>query len=89
MTVDVSEIEQRIVNTIADAELEVEGADCDFTVTVISETFKGLLPVKRQQRVLAGFSDVLASGELHALTVKPYTLEEWNKRITSLVQLSL
>jgi acid stress-induced BolA-like protein IbaG/YrbA len=84
-----NEIEQRIAKVVADSTTEVEGADCDFTVTVISDVFCGLLPVKRQQMVLSGFTDVLASGELHALTVKHYTLDEWNSRYVGLVQLSL
>lgn len=84
-----SEIEQRIVHVIGGAAIEVEGAECDFTVTVISDEFTGLMPVKRQQRILAGFSDLLAAGTLHALTVKPYTLDEWNDRSVGLVQLSL
>lgn len=86
---DSSEIEQRVTAIIGDAEVEVEGADCDFTVTVISDQFKQLMPVKRQQLILSGFSDVIASGALHALTVKPFTPEEWNKRYSSLVQLSI
>lgn len=82
-------IESRIKSAIDDAELEVNGADCDFTVTIISEQFQGLPLVKRQQRILSEFSDLLASGELHALTVKAYTLDEWNQRSNSYIQISL
>lgn len=83
-----TEIEKRIAAIISDAEVEVIGADCDFSVTVISDQFEGLMPVKRQQMILAGFTDVLSSGALHALTVKPYTLGEWNKKYTNLVRIS-
>lgn len=86
---DSVEIEQRIVNIVSDAGVEVLGADCDFSVTVISDEFKGLMPVKRQQMILAGFADVLASGALHALTVKPFTFDEWNKKYSNLVQIGL
>ncbi len=82
-------IESRVKSAIDDAELEVTGADCDFTVTIISEQFQGLPRVKRQQRILSAFSDLLASGELHALTVKAYTLNEWNQRSNTYIQISL
>ena len=81
------EIEKRILNIVDDAEIEVVGADCDFNVTVISNQFSGLLPVKRQQMILEGFKDVLASGTLHALTIKPFTFSEWNKKYSSLVKI--
>ncbi len=83
------EIEQRIVNQIVDAVIEVEGSECDFTVTVISDRFSDLQPMKRQQMVLSAVSDLLSSGALHALTVKPYTHAEWNSRSAGLVQISL
>lgn len=83
------EIEQRIATILGDAEVEVLGEDCDFTVTVISDEFNQLMPVRRQQLVLSGFTDVLASGALHALTVKAFTVEEWNQKYSNLVQISL
>ncbi|HBA34343.1 MAG TPA: cell division protein BolA [Gammaproteobacteria bacterium] len=87
--IDHADITQRIVEQLPGAEVDVEGEDCNATVTVISDRFEGLASVKRQQMVLAGFADVLASGRLHALSVKPYTLAEWNERHTNLVQISL
>ncbi|TGD75337.1 BolA/IbaG family iron-sulfur metabolism protein [Mangrovimicrobium sediminis] len=71
-------------------EIKVEGADCDFTAVVLSEGFAGVSPVKRQQQVLAAFADVIASGELHALSVRALTPEEWQKKqAQSLTQLAL
>lgn len=84
-----ADITQRIVDLLPEAEVDIEGEDCNVVVTVISDHFEGLTPVKRQQVVLAGFTDALANGRLHALSVKPYTLSEWNKRYTNLVQISL
>lgn len=79
-----------IEQAIPDAAVDVEGADCTFTVSVISAAFAGLLPVKRQQLVLNLFTDLLASGELHALTVKAQTPQEWEaKQTAGFVQISL
>lgn len=86
---DVSAVEAIVKQRLPEAEMEIEGADCDFTITIVAEQFSGLNTVKRQQMVLAEFSSYLASGELHALTVNAYTLEEWNNKSSGLVQLSL
>lgn len=84
------EVIDRIQKVLPEAEIMVEGADCDFTAVVLSEGFAGVMPVKRQQQVLAQFGDVLATGELHALSVKAHTPAEWQaKQAQSLTQLSL
>lgn len=85
---DVADVISRIQSGIADASVRVEGADCNFTCTVVSPVFAGLRPVLRQQQVLACFSDELADGRLHALTVMAFTPEE-QRGASSLVQLSL
>lgn len=60
-----------------DAEVKIEGEDCSFSVTVISSAFAGMSLLKKQQSVLATVSDAIASGRLHAMTVKCYTPAEW------------
>ena len=82
------EVEQLILGKLADAEIEVEGADCNFSVTIISSYFEDLLPLHRQKTVLGLFSDQLATGALHALTIKTYTPLEWNNRLGGLLQIS-
>lgn len=84
-----AEIEQRIHGVLPDAAIEVSGEDCSFSVIVISDGFVELNTMKRQQKVLGAFSDVLSSGALHALTIKAYSFDEWNTRASGLVQLSL
>ena len=42
--------------------------------------FQGLSLVKREQAVLAPVSAWLATGQLHAFTVKTYTQAEWDNR---------
>ena len=69
----------RIKQAIPDAEIQVEGADCNFSVVVLSQHFEKMMPVKRQQQILACFSDLLGSGALHALSVKAHTPAEWAK----------
>lgn len=85
------EVVNRIRQAVPDAtDIQVDGADCDFRAIVLSPSFEGLSPVKRQQSVLAQFSDVLSTGELHALSVKAHTPDEWKaKQPQTLTQVSL
>ena len=67
---DINEVTSLIQNEIPDAQVSVEGEGCNFSVTVISAQFAGVSLVQRQRMVMAPFKDKIASGELHALSVK-------------------
>ena len=73
---EISVVKEMIQGQIKDAKITVEGEDCNFSVTVVSDQFQGKLPVARQKSVLSIFKDQLATGELHALTVKALTPAE-------------
>ena len=75
-----SDIEQLVKQGVPDSQVFIEGAGCDFTVTVISEQFADLTAVKKQQLVMATLADALSSGKLHAVSVQTYTPEEWQAR---------
>jgi acid stress-induced BolA-like protein IbaG/YrbA len=80
------EIVQRVNDLHPDATIEAIGEDCSFELSVISDDFAGMNTLQRQQPILALFMDELASGELHALSVKAMTPEEQESR-SGLVQL--
>lgn len=63
------DIAARILAHYPDAQIETEGADCNFSVTVTSEAFKGLSLIQRQQPLLALFREELGSSKLHALSI--------------------
>jgi acid stress-induced BolA-like protein IbaG/YrbA len=73
---DIGDIKAAVTAAIPDCELSVEGEGCNFTLVVVSESFAGLLPVKRQQKVLAPLNQWLATGELHAVSMRTYTQAE-------------
>jgi|TARA_R110001583_G_scaffold79375_2_gene214457 acid stress-induced BolA-like protein IbaG/YrbA len=75
--VEISEIVTLIEQKITPVSVAVDGADCSFKVRVISAEFAQMRPVQRQQKVLGCFSEFLADGRLHALTVEAFTPEEW------------
>ncbi|MGM0703129.1 MAG: BolA family protein [Pseudomonadota bacterium] len=51
-------------------------SETHFKVTLVSERFEGLMPVKRHQRIYALLADEL-SGPVHALALHLYTPQEW------------
>ena len=58
------------------ADVTVSGNGCDLTVTVISDAFESLSTLKRQQEVYRHLSDLIASGELHAVSLQTLTRTE-------------
>lgn len=75
-----SEVMQFVQQGISDAEVIIDGEGCDLLITVISSEFVDLSLVKKQQLVLATLKEPLASGKLHAVSVKAYTPEEWQDK---------
>ena len=70
------EIKKIIEENIPDAEAFVEGGGAKFLVTVISDEFDGLSPVNRQRKVYAALNAYIASGEIHAVTIKALSVAE-------------
>ena len=70
-------IQQQIENGIEDAQVMVklEGNKC--LVAVASPAFEGLRTIKKQQMIYACLNDLIASGELHAVSMHTYTPSEW------------
>ncbi|MEJ2060544.1 MAG: BolA/IbaG family iron-sulfur metabolism protein [Gammaproteobacteria bacterium] len=70
------------------AVIDVAGEDCSFELYVISEDFAGKNTLERQRPILALFNEELASGKLHALSVKARTPAEQSAQ-SGLVQIRL
>ena len=51
-------------------------SETHFKVTLVSERFAGLMPVKRHQQLYSLLADELA-GPVHALALHLYTPKEW------------
>ncbi len=60
-----------------DAEVLVDGMDCNFSCVVISPAFEGLGLLQKQKAVLATVKAQITSGELHAMSIKAHTPEQW------------
>ena len=72
----VEDIEARLRKELDAAEVAVEGAGNRFEIDVVSVEFEGLSRVKRQQLVYAAIDDLIASGAIHAVTIKAATPAE-------------
>jgi len=55
------------------AEVQVTGDGAHFEAIVVSDAFEGLSLIKRERLVMETVREQLASGELHALSIKART----------------
>lgn len=74
---ETSAVEQLIRGGIPGAQVQVTGDGSHFDAVVVSEAFTGLSPIKKQRLVMDAVKAQIASGELHALSIKTFTPEEW------------
>ena len=74
-------IEQLIRTGLPGAQVQVTGDGSHFEAVVVSDAFAGLTPIKKQRLVMDTVRPQLASGELHALSLKTLTPEEWAARV--------
>ena len=58
----------------------VSGGEGKYEAIVISDSFDNLSMVKEHQMVYATVKTQIASGELHALSIKAFTPEEWEQQ---------
>lgn len=75
-------LESRILAALPGSEVEVKdttGTGDHFEARVVSPAFVGKSMVDQHQAVYAPLKDVLATGELHALALKTYSPEQWQK----------
>ena len=64
------EITRRVLDAIADATVSVAVDGNRAMIDVVSPVFSDLSRVKKQQLVYACSEDLIASGDLHAVTIK-------------------
>lgn len=74
------QIETLIRQGMACDHLQVGGDGRHFEAVVVSGEFLGMSRIQRHQRVNQTLKPYLDTGELHALSLKTYTPEEWSAR---------
>jgi len=71
-------IKELILAGMACEYLALDGDGQHFQAIVVSAEFAGKNRVQRQQHVYQTLKEKLATGELHALSFKTFTPEEWS-----------
>lgn len=75
-----AEIQSLLQQALPEAvHVAVEGDGGKFTVTVVHPDFDSLRPVARQQRIYAPLQSHIASGAIHAVSMRTHTPEEWRR----------
>lgn len=77
---DAKVVEKMVREAIDNAEVMVEGAGANYDITVVSEIFADMRPVKKQQTVYAALTASLADGSIHAVNIATFTPDEWQAR---------
>jgi acid stress-induced BolA-like protein IbaG/YrbA len=72
-----SEVKALLESRIDGCEFHIQGEGCNFQVVAVGDAFEGQSPVKRQQLIYAALADEIASGALHAISIKTYTPAQW------------
>ena len=73
-------LRQLIDQALPCAHLDVQGDGRHWFATIVSEAFAGKRPIARHQMVYASLGDRLQTDEVHALSMKTFTPEEWAQR---------
>ena len=76
------EVKRLLLEAFPDAEVEVKdltGTQDHYQARVVSTAFAGKTPVEQHQMVYGALGDAM-SGPIHALALKTYTPESWQRR---------
>ena len=76
---DLELVKSTLVSELILDEAIVKSDGSHFQITVIGSCFDGVSRVKQQQMVLKLLSEYIADGSMHAVTIKAYTPEGWEK----------
>ncbi len=76
---DELQIVQLIESGLSDVEATVKGDGSHFEARVVGQCFEGKSLVQQQKIVYAALSQHITNGDIHALTIKCFTPEQWEK----------
>ncbi len=77
---DAGKVESLVQAAMPEAQVAVDGAGSNYDITVISDVFSDMRPVKKQQTVYAALTAEIAAGSIHAVNIHTFTPEEWAAR---------
>lgn len=78
--VQATDIETYIQQGLPCEGIRVTGDGHHWEAVIVSQEFAGKSRIKRQQLVYATVKERMESNEIHALSLKTFTPEEWNQQ---------
>ncbi len=76
MAIDSDQIRQLLEVQLADCDIQVQGEGNKFQVLAVGAVFAGLSAVKRQQKIYQILNPHIASGAIHAVSMRLMTPSE-------------
>jgi acid stress-induced BolA-like protein IbaG/YrbA len=76
MAIDSDQIRQLLESQLPDCDIQVQGEGNKFQVLAVGEVFVGLNAVKRQQKIYQILNPQIASGAIHAVSMRLMTSSE-------------
>lgn len=77
--IDNATIEQLLKEQLGLTQVYVSSEGTHFTIKAIGDCFDGLSRVKQQQKVYAPLREFIADNTIHAVSIKAFTPEQWEK----------
>jgi stress-induced morphogen len=79
---EIADLSRRIRTALTDADVEISdmtGTGDHFEARVVSAAFGGKTMVEQHKMVYAPLKDLLESGVLHALSLRTFTPDQWQR----------
>lgn len=76
MAIDSNQIRQLLESQLPGCEIQVQGEGNKFQILAVGEAFSGLNAVKRQQKIYQILNPHIASGAIHAVSMRLMTSSE-------------
>lgn len=73
------DIKSILSQKLANCDIKVETDGSHVNIIAIGDVFEGKRSVQRQQLVYAVLQDHIASGVIHAVNMKTYSVQEWQQ----------
>lgn len=77
---DIETIKDKLEQALELDECIVKGENGNFEVIAVGAIFSGLSRVKKQQMVYGPLTEDISTNAIHALTIKAFTVDDWNKQ---------
>ncbi|ASI89779.1 MULTISPECIES: BolA family iron metabolism protein IbaG [Vibrio] len=83
---DSTKVQELLQNALNLEELHVKGEGSHYEVIAVDAQFEGMSRVKKQQMIYGPLMDYIQRNDIHAVSIKAYTPEEWarDKKLMSL-----